>query len=63
MYESLQHTTPLNPPPDPRLHELHEKEQALLAKRTAQLNFVKELRAGRKAAVQQLTHGEGGGRA
>jgi hypothetical protein len=43
-----------------RLQELHEKEQQLLTKRNAQLNFVKELRSGRKAAVQQLTHGEGG---
>ena len=39
------------------LQELHEKEQALLLKRNAQLAFIKELRAGRKAAVQQLTHG------
>ncbi|GAB5030733.1 snf2 super family, partial [Nannochloropsis oceanica] len=42
----------------PRLQELHNKEQALHLKRQARLAFVKELRAGRKAAVGQLTEGE-----
>lgn len=44
-----------------RLQQLHEKEQALALKRQARWAFIKELRAGRKAAVAQLAAGEGGG--
>ncbi|EWM27880.1 atpase-like protein [Nannochloropsis gaditana] len=42
----------------PRLQQLHEKEQALALKRQARWAFIKELRAGRKAAVAQLAAGE-----
>jgi hypothetical protein len=49
-------------PPSLSLQELHDKEQALHLKRQARYAFIKELRAGRKAAVAQLTAGRYGGK-